>query len=74
MPTVDNSSILGAVIRAERKQQRLTQEQLAALAGVGIRFLRELGSGKETCRVGLALQVMQTLGLLVRVTARGEVE
>ena len=71
MSAVKDSSTLGAMIRAERKRQRLTQEQLAAVAGVGVRFVRELESGKENCRIGLALTVMQTLGLTISVTQRG---
>lgn len=54
---------IGFLIRQERKKQKLTQEQLAALAGVGVRFIRELEHGKLTCQLALVLQVMQTLGL-----------
>ncbi|MCO4316828.1 helix-turn-helix domain-containing protein [Phyllobacterium sp. 21LDTY02-6] len=71
MDDVDSSVVLGQLIRAERKRQKLTQEQLAALAGVGVRFVRELESGKDSCRIGLAFMVLQTLGLSVSVTGRG---
>lgn len=70
MTIVNASSDLGQMIRDERKRQKLTQEQLAALSGVGIRFVRELEHGKESCRIGLALTVMHTLGLSVNVTER----
>jgi len=60
--TMDASEI-GFLIRQERKKQKLTQEQLAALAGVGVRFIREVEHGKLTCQLALVLQVMQTLGL-----------
>jgi y4mF family transcriptional regulator len=70
MQTVSDSQSLGALIRAERKAQGLTQEQLAALSGVGIRFVRELELGKESCRLGLTLTVMKTLGMRVNVTSR----
>lgn len=53
---------IGALLRQERNRQGLTQEQLAAIAGVGIRFVRELETGKTTCRIGLALQVCVRLG------------
>ncbi|SFW30667.1 type II toxin-antitoxin system Y4mF family antitoxin [Nitrosovibrio sp. Nv17] len=72
MQSINDSTALGAVIRAERKRQKLTQEQLAALAGVGIRFVRELEQGKESCRIGLALAVLRTLGLSVNVAGRGD--
>jgi len=60
--TMDATEI-GFLIRQERKKQKLTQEQLAALAGVGVRFIREVEHGKLTCQLALVLQVMQTLGL-----------
>lgn len=63
MKPIQNTSDLGLAIHRERKRQKLTQEQLAALSGVGIRFLRELEKGKETCWLGHTLLVMQTLGL-----------
>jgi len=65
MATVSDSLGLGQLIHTERKRQQLTQEQLAAIAGVGVRFVRELESGKETCRLGLVLGILQTLGLSV---------
>ncbi|MDP2731877.1 MAG: helix-turn-helix domain-containing protein [Hoeflea sp.] len=68
---VSDSLALGQLIRTERKRQQLTQEQLAAVAGVGVRFVRELETGKESCRLGLALAALQTLGLTVSVAARG---
>jgi y4mF family transcriptional regulator len=71
MSIVKDSSDLGQLVRAERKRQWLTQEQLAGVSGVGIRFVRELESGKESCRLGLALNVMQTLGLTISVAGRG---
>lgn len=70
MQAISDSQSLGALIRAERKSQGLTQEQLAALSGVGIRFVRELELGKDSCRIGLTLTVMKTLGLRVNVTSR----
>ena len=72
MQTIQNNKALGELIRKERKSQKLTQEELAALAGVGVRFIRELEHGKEGCRIGLAIHVMQTLGLSIAVYGRGE--
>lgn len=72
MHTVSDSKTLGLLIRTERKSQDLTQEQLAGLAGVGVRFVRELEAGKESCQLGRALLVAQTLGLVVSVSTRRE--
>lgn len=63
MKTLINTKHLGSVIRKVRKEQRLTQEQLAAACGVGIRFIRELEKGKESCYIGKALLVVKMLGI-----------
>ena len=56
---------LGFFIRHMRKSQNLTQEQLSAASCVGVRFIRELEQGKESCQIGKALQVMRMLGISV---------
>ncbi len=53
---------IGAIIRQTRKAQGLRQDQLAAAAGVGLRFLVELEAGKSTAQVGKALDVLAALG------------
>ncbi|WP_092483229.1 type II toxin-antitoxin system Y4mF family antitoxin [Candidatus Ichthyocystis hellenicum] len=54
---------LGTIIKQARKEQRLTQEQLAATTGVGVRFIRELEQGKESCHIGKTLKVVYMLGI-----------
>ncbi len=63
MQRINSVKDIGILVRQERKQQGLTQEQLAAHCGIGIRFLRELEQGKETCHVGKVLHVVQMLGV-----------
>jgi y4mF family transcriptional regulator len=72
MQTIIDAKSLGALIREERKTQKLTQEQLAGLTGVGVRFVRELEAGKDSCQLGRALQVAAALGLTVSVRSRRE--
>ena len=62
---------LGTMVKQARKEQGLTQEQLAAVTGVGVRFIRELEQGKESCHIGKALTVVSMLGL--DVALNGEV-
>jgi y4mF family transcriptional regulator len=50
-------------LRAARKQQGLTQKELAGLCGVGRRFLSELERGKESCELGKTLLVIKMLGI-----------
>ena len=62
---------LGAIIRDARKRQGLTQEQLSAASTVGVRFIRELEQGKESCHIGKTLAVLAMLGLDVEVGGEG---
>lgn len=45
-------------VKSERKKAGLTQEEFALRSGVGLRFLRELEQGKETCRMDKVNQVL----------------
>lgn len=60
--TTTNASDFGAFIRATRKAQGLRQDELAGVAGVGIRFIVDLEAGKPTAQLGKALQVLRALG------------
>ena len=63
----DNIKNLGALVRKTRKAQGLTQEQLAAICGVGLRFLRELEGGKDSCHIGKAFLILRMLGLEIKI-------
>jgi y4mF family transcriptional regulator len=54
---------LGALVRSQRRQKRLSQGELAALSGVGRRFIVELEAGKATVELGKALKVCAALSL-----------
>lgn len=58
---------IGRKIRESRKRQGLSQSALALVAGVGLRFIVDLESGKPTCQIGKALQVMAALGMTLNV-------
>lgn len=59
---------IGTVIRQARLAQGLRQDQLAAAAGVGVRFLVELERGKPTVRLAKVLAVLDALGGGIHVT------
>ncbi len=62
---------LGVLVRKVRAAKGLSQEKAAGLAGVGRRFLSELESGKkETLEFGLILQVLNRLGIKVKLEAK----
>lgn len=54
---------LGAFLRAQRRAQGVTLEQLSGLSGLGMRFLSELERGKATAELGKTLEVAKLLGL-----------
>jgi len=54
---------IGALIKQARKALGVTQKDLALTAGTGLRFVIDLEKGKETCEIGKALTVLQTLGI-----------
>ena len=58
MTVVSNPNDLGEAVRVAGKQLRLTQSQIALAAGVGVRFIVELESGKPTVRLEHVLRVI----------------
>ncbi len=59
---------IGQLIRATRKALGVTQKDLALTSGTGLRFVIDLEKGKETCEIGKALTVLQTLGIKLTLT------
>lgn len=53
---------LSAFIKYHRKKRKLSQEQLASNAGVGLRFVREIEQGKETLQLDKVNQVLGLFG------------
>ncbi|MHB1922058.1 MAG: helix-turn-helix transcriptional regulator [Chitinophagaceae bacterium] len=49
-------------VKYNRNKLRMTQEELADKAGVGLRFIRELEQGKETLRMDKVNQVLALFG------------
>ncbi|MCY3996542.1 MAG: helix-turn-helix domain-containing protein [Rhodobacter sp.] len=60
---------IGNIIRIARKAQGLRQDELAAAANVGVRFLIELEAGKKTAQLGKTLSVLTALGIDISMTA-----
>ena len=59
---------IGKLIRETRKSLGVTQKDLALTSGTGLRFVIDLEKGKETCEIGKALTVLQTLGIKLSLT------
>jgi HTH-type transcriptional regulator / antitoxin HipB len=62
------SAKIGELIRQTRKRLGVTQGDLALTSGTGLRFIIDLEKGKETCEIGKALSVLNTLGIEMTLT------
>lgn len=49
-------------VKQKRKELKLTQEDLALNAGVGLRFVRDLEQGKQTLRLDKVNDVLALFG------------
>jgi y4mF family transcriptional regulator len=49
-------------VKLRRKQNQLTQPELAIKAGVGLRFVRDLEQGKTTLRMDKVNDVLRLFG------------
>lgn len=49
-------------VKQKRKELKLTQEDLALHAGVGLRFVRDLEQGKKTLRLDKVNDVLVLFG------------
>ena len=64
---ITDTKKLGAYIKNVRKEQHLTQADLAIAANVGVRFLVDLEKGKETAQIGKVINVCRALGITIDV-------
>ena len=64
---------LAQFLKEKRKQLKFTQPELAKKAGVGLRFFRELESGKETVRLDKVNQVLALFGSVMGVIKKTDV-
>ncbi len=61
-----------SVIKAERARLKLTQEDLSARTGLGLRFIRELEQGKKsTVRMDKVLELLAFFGHTLKVEKGG---
>lgn len=65
-PSPEMADIAQAV-RQARLRHRLTQTDLAGLAGTGLRFISELERGKPNVALDKLLAVLAVLGLRVQI-------
>ncbi|MFC3051538.1 helix-turn-helix domain-containing protein [Kordiimonas pumila] len=61
--TKDATRLLGATIRAERKQRKMTEQELADRTGVSRSFIKRLEKGDMSCTLGSAFEAAHVLGI-----------
>jgi HTH-type transcriptional regulator/antitoxin HipB len=57
---------LAAAIRYHRKKSRLTQQQLAELAGLGKAVIFDIEKGKRTSQLDTLLKILTVLNISIR--------
>ena len=65
---------IGAMVRAARHKQRISQEQLAGVAGTGVRFISDLENGKSTVQLEKVIKVIEALGMGLYALSRWELK
>jgi len=61
---------VGALVAHYRKQQALTQVELAGLAQTGTRFISDLENGKGTVQFDKVMHILDLLGLEMDIRER----
>lgn len=62
---IRSATDLGRLVKAERLRRGLTQAQLATLHGTTQRWISLVESGKDATRLGAALRLLGTLGVVL---------
>jgi y4mF family transcriptional regulator len=57
--------LLSGFVKEKRNMAKLTQQELAEKAGVGLRFVRDLEQGKETMQLNKVDKVLNLFGYQV---------
>lgn len=64
---INSITDIASIIKKARKEQNLSQVELAQLSNLGVRFISDLENGKPTCEVEKVLKVMANLGIKLEV-------
>jgi y4mF family transcriptional regulator len=66
------AAVLAAEVRRARHDQQLRQDELALAAGVSVRSIHHIESGKPTTRLDVVERVIDALGLSIEIRSRHE--
>lgn len=65
---INNIAELGKLIREKRKEQGLTQKDLALTVGIGVRLLVELEKGTRGVKIDTVVKICHLLGLKIDIS------
>lgn len=54
---------LSKLIKQKRKEKGITQEELSAKSGIGLRLVREIEQGKTSMRMDKVNQILHLFGM-----------
>ncbi len=67
------AAAIGQIVRQQRRKAGMNQAELGMVSGAGRRFISELENGKDSCQLGKAMTVLESLGIeLVPQTRNGK--
>lgn len=65
--SIDTPAVLGQIVRASRKAQKIRQDDAAGSIGVSENFLGKIERGSDSVQWGKLFQVLEGLGIRVMV-------
>lgn len=68
--TAATAKWMGVAVRERRRQQGLSQVELAKAANVSVRTLSQIEAGKPTLRLDVLLRTLAALGMEIDLRAR----
>lgn len=69
---ITSAKDFGSLVRQARTAQKLTQGEVAAACGTGVRFIVDLEKGKPSCELDKALMVAAMLGIRLNADMPGD--
>ena len=67
---ITDAKSFGKAIRAKRKEQGMTQSEMAAFTGFSVSFISDLENGKPTAELERSIMLANILGLDIELNSR----
>ncbi len=68
---ITDTKSLGEAIAARRKELGYTQAYISEATGLSASFISNLENGKETAEIGKTIELINILGMDLKIEARG---